>query len=192
MPSRQKKSPKSRRPVPRKKAPKKTAPRKIPPKKTWEIQLLIKKRKPGVKTKTVKNLLKKILNDLASEPIPEMVNEVSIVFTDDREIHDLNRSYRGKDKPTDVLSFSQLENSDEIAPSSSLGDIVISLDTTLRQAKEYRVTPDTELLRLLIHGLLHLLGYDHEKVSAKVAQAMRRKEEVLMRASGVIRGELLS
>ena len=97
----------------------------------------------------------------------------------------LNKQYRGKDKATDVLSFAAL---DVELPKAlrkhtprMLGDLAISVDTLLRQAKEYGVTPKEELLRLLIHGTLHLLGYDHENVSAKEAQRMRRKEATVFR-----------
>jgi probable rRNA maturation factor len=85
-----------------------------------------------------------------------------------------NRDFRGKDKPTDVLSFSQLEGESPV-PSPSLGDLVISVDTTKRQAKEYGVTYTQEFLRLMVHGILHLHGYDHEGVSKAEAQRMRRR-----------------
>ncbi len=115
-----------------------------------------------------------------SSEIPAGACSLSIVLTDDEEIHGLNRDFRGKDKPTDVLSFSQLEGGAE-QHSRSLGDVVISLDTTARQAKEYRVTFDRELLRLLIHGILHLFGHDHEGVPKAVAARMRRLEASLMK-----------
>jgi probable rRNA maturation factor len=92
-----------------------------------------------------------------------------------------NRDFRGKDKPTDVLSFSQLEGESPV-PSPSLGDLVISVDTTKRQAKEYGVTYTQEFLRLMVHGILHLHGYDHEGVSKAEAQRMRRREERILRA----------
>jgi probable rRNA maturation factor len=100
------------------------------------------------------------------------IGEVVIVFTGDREIHDLNLRFRGKDKPTDVLSFIGEEE-------GHLGDLIISVKTLKRQAKEYRVTVSDELLRLVIHGTLHLLGYDHEGVPSSRAQAMRRRERQL-------------
>jgi probable rRNA maturation factor len=83
--------------------------------------------------------------------------EVSLRLVDDRAIHALNRDYRGKNKPTDVLAFAQRDS--ETAPDASiLGDIVISVDTARRQARRglYR-----ELMHLASHGLCHLLGYDH-------------------------------
>ncbi|MCB0360456.1 MAG: rRNA maturation RNase YbeY [Bdellovibrionales bacterium] len=103
--------------------------------------------------------------------------ELSVVITDDEEIRDLNRSYRGKDKPTDVLSFPTPEVPSECL--TTLGDVVVSLPTALRQAEELEVTPAEELLRLLIHGVLHLCGYEHENVSAATAAKMRSREEEL-------------
>ena len=101
-------------------------------------------------------------------------SELSVLLTTDREIQKLNREYRKKDKPTDVLSFPTDDESQLI-----VGDVVISIPTLLRQAKEYDVTPREEFLRLLIHGTLHLLGHDHEGVSAAKAQRMRRAERKL-------------
>ena len=91
------------------------------------------------------------------------VLQTSLVLTDDQRIQTLNRDYRGQDKPTDVLSFSQLEGDVKLAapPSGSLllGDIVISVETARRQA---RSSLDDELCHLAVHGALHLLGYDHQ------------------------------
>jgi probable rRNA maturation factor len=89
----------------------------------------------------------------------------------DREIHVLNRQYRQKDKPTDVLSFPL---ADEVQP-SLLGDVVISVETAARQARRRHHSLREEIQILLIHGILHLLGYDHE-VSRSEAIRMHRKE----------------
>lgn len=88
-----------------------------------------------------------------------------------QEIHKLNRQYRGKNKPTDVLSFSL---ADSVCP-ALLGDVVISIETAARQAQRRGHSLREELQTLLIHGILHLLGYDHE-VSRRAALRMRRKE----------------
>lgn len=82
--------------------------------------------------------------------------EVALRITDDAEIRDLNRDWRGKDKATDVLAFAQREA--QVAAPDLLGDIVISIDTARRQAKRGVYA---ELLHLASHGLCHLLGYDH-------------------------------
>ena len=91
----------------------------------------------------------------------------------------MNSNFRGKNKPTDVLSFPLREGIGGKVAGNALGDIVISLETTKRQAKELGATIKEELLRLLIHGLLHLLGYDHEGVSPAKARKMQEKEQTL-------------
>jgi probable rRNA maturation factor len=92
--------------------------------------------------------------------------ELSVLLTGDGFIRTLNRTHRGKDKPTDVLSFSQTEGSDGQLPeeieNALLGDVVISLETAARQARRRRHTLLDEVTFLLAHGILHLLGYDHE------------------------------
>lgn len=127
----------------------------------------------------VKETCLKILNVLDCE-LPEHVNQLSILLTDDAEIKRLNRRFRKKDKSTDVLSFSQLEG--VINPNNTLlGDIVISLETTKRQAGAFKVSSERELLRLLIHGILHLAGYDHEDVPPAEMRRMRRMERKIGR-----------
>jgi probable rRNA maturation factor len=87
--------------------------------------------------------------------------EVSIVVTDDKEIRILNRDYRGIDRPTDVLSFSMREGEGARFAGDALGDLVISLPTAARQAREAKRPLLDETTMLLAHGLLHLLGWDH-------------------------------
>lgn len=90
--------------------------------------------------------------------------EVSISLITDEEIHKLNRDYRGKDAPTDVLSFA-LRDEDSVLQEAGelelLGDILISVPTASRQAEEYGHSLERELAFLAVHGFLHLLGYDH-------------------------------
>lgn len=106
--------------------------------------------------------------------------EVSLVFVDDGYIAMLNRQYRGIDGPTDVLSFAMLEGEqvpgDEAEP--MLGDIVISLETALRQAGEFGHSFEREVAYLTVHGVLHLLGYDHMDEASK--KRMREKEEKIL------------
>ncbi len=98
--------------------------------------------------------------------------ELSVLFTDDSGIKALNRQYLGKNRPTDVLSF-------PMDDPSVIGDIVISVDRAREQSKEFGVSLNEELARLLVHGLLHLLGYDHVKGGGQ-AKRMRDREEGLM------------
>lgn len=109
--------------------------------------------------------------------------EVALVLTDDASIHALNRDFRHKDKPTDVLAFAQREAAS--ADASLLGDVVISVETARRQAK--RGLP-AELLHLASHGLCHLLGYDHnddEEEAEMNARAAKLRREA--RRSGKVR-----
>jgi probable rRNA maturation factor len=106
--------------------------------------------------------------------------ELSLVLVSDPVMHELNRTWRRKDRPTDVLAFSQREGGGRV-PEELLGDVVISVDTARRQAAERGHSLAVEGERLLVHGLLHLLGYDHER-SAAEARRMQRKERALLRA----------
>ncbi len=107
-------------------------------------------------------------------------SELSIALVDDREIAALNRAHRGRRGPTDVLSFSLLEGDHAPYRGRLLGDVVISVDTARRQARRTHTGFDAELLRLLIHGTLHLLGHDHEEEGE--ARAMRAEERRVLRA----------
>lgn len=87
--------------------------------------------------------------------------ELSILLCDDSTIHELNRRYRGKDKPTDVLAFPMQEGPEPSPNPNLLGDVVISVPTATRQARERDRPIIVEVTFLLAHGLLHLIGYDH-------------------------------
>jgi probable rRNA maturation factor len=100
--------------------------------------------------------------------------ELSVAFVGDDRMRELNRDWRGKDSTTDVLSFSQLEGEPLGGASPMLGDVVISVPVLERQASDGGWTVDEELARLLLHGVLHLLGFDHE--SDQDARAMRSEE----------------
>jgi probable rRNA maturation factor len=104
--------------------------------------------------------------------------ELSVALITDREIEKLNRKYRNKPKPTDVLSFPAGELLAGRQP--LLGDVVISVERAEEQAKAGGWTLDEEIDRLLIHGILHLLGYDHER-SRKAALVMRSMERKVCR-----------
>jgi probable rRNA maturation factor len=89
--------------------------------------------------------------------------EIDLSFVADKKIHELNKKFRKKDKPTDVLSFNY--------DGKILGDVIISRETTRRNAKKYGVTYNDEVKRLVIHGTLHVLGYDH-------GRRMKHAEEI--------------
>lgn len=148
----------------------------------WDVSVRNQHRTIKVSSGKVKKIMVRVLGELRLGGLRKDLFQVSVLFVNDATIHKLNRKFRGKNKPTDVLSFPQVENLRGKLFSPSLGDIVISLDTAKTQAKEFGVSLYEELLRLLIHGTLHLAGYDHEKVSASKAQKMRRTEAKLFRA----------
>jgi rRNA maturation RNase YbeY len=104
---------------------------------------------------------------------------LSLALIGNAEMRQLNARYRHKDYPTDVLSF-PIEGT-VAAESNLLGDVIISVEKARQQAKERRHSLDLEMATLLIHGIVHLLGYDHER-SAKDARAMGRVEKKLYRA----------
>ena len=104
--------------------------------------------------------------------------ELSLLLTDDVKIQELNRTYRDLDKATDVLSFPQDEDAVNEAGDTLLGDVVISVETAARQAKEHHLSFNEELILLAIHGILHLLGYDHER-SPQDARIMQDKTQVV-------------
>ena len=101
---------------------------------------------------------------------------INLVFTDDDRIRDLNREFRGKDRPTDVLSFSF----EELEADGTLGEVYISVPTARRQAVRYGTGITGEYLRLFCHGLLHLFGYDHEDPEQEILM-LERQDEYLAR-----------
>lgn len=113
---------------------------------------------------------------LAAEGAPGLT-ELSVVITDDATVRDLNRRYRGEDAPTDVLSF-DLRGDGFAGNDRLLGEVIISFETAARQSKAAGHPIEDELAHLLVHGVLHLLGYDHE--SPREARAMRAREEALL------------
>jgi probable rRNA maturation factor len=110
--------------------------------------------------------------------------ELSLSLVGDRAIRRLNRTWRKKDKATDVLSFPAGDAPPGTPGPRLLGDVVISLDTARRQAKEYERSLDVEMARYLAHGILHLLGHDHEKPSE--ARRMASLEERLLGGRGMV------
>ena len=111
--------------------------------------------------------------------------ELSLIITGDEEVHRLNRDYRGIDATTDVISFALSENTADtefITPPdriSRLGEVIISYPQAVSQARENRQTTKAELAWLVVHGLLHLLGYDHQDDKAEAT--MRKREDKILR-----------
>lgn len=113
--------------------------------------------------------------------------EVSLLLTGDDHIHELNREYRGKDKPTNVLSFASLDGDDGASfpqgPEIHIGDIVIAYDTVAREAVDLAIPFRNHYIHLLIHGMLHLLGYDHMEESE--AESMESLEIQILNGLGI-------
>ncbi len=105
--------------------------------------------------------------------------ELSVLIVDDEEIRNINRDYLQRDKPTNVISFAMQEGEGGELHPDLLGDVVISADTAARDAAEVNKPIESELYFLLLHGILHLLGYDHERGTEEEALIMEEKEREL-------------
>ena len=119
-------------------------------------------------------MIRKVLKDLDCSK-----TELSVLFTDDSHIMELNRQYLGRDRPTNVLAFPMSCDSISDVETGMLGDVVISVDTAIRESAETGESLGETIDRLLIHGILHLLDYDHER-SKEDEKDMRREEERLL------------
>lgn len=131
----------------------------------------------------------------AASACTQMDVEISLSFVSLDEIHELNREYRGVDRPTDVLSFPMFDNLDELEAACEesdeegqavpLGDVVICMDKIVEQAEEFGHSRERETVYLFTHSVLHLLGYDHETEEEK--KEMRKREEEIMDLIGLSR-----
>ncbi|HEX8417998.1 MAG TPA: rRNA maturation RNase YbeY [Methylobacterium sp.] len=110
--------------------------------------------------------------------------EISILLTDDATVQDLNRTWRGKDSPTNVLSFPAPPQPVHAGAARPLGDVVLAYDTMLRESAEQSKPLDHHLAHLLVHGTLHLLGQDHETGESE-AEAMEALETAALRRLGI-------
>jgi len=140
------------------------------------MEILINNEFPEIKVDAIKieQQIGKVLTSLDCNE-----HEISILFIGDQGIRELNDQFRGIDRPTDVLSFPQiLEDELDIPGALVLGDVAISLETARSQSEEHGLSLEEELTLLLIHGILHLLGYDHE-ISDQEEEKMRSKTREL-------------
>lgn len=139
-----------------------------------EIQITCQKEIPGIEVKTIEQKLEIILEDLGCHD-----KELSILFTDDGSIARLNEQYLNRKGPTNVLAFPMAGELIPGVESTMLGDVVVSVDTAIRESKGMCEPLAHTIDRLLIHGVLHLLNYDHEK-SMLGAERMEKEEKRLM------------
>jgi rRNA maturation RNase YbeY len=140
------------------------------------VQVIRRSRDRSISAKRVAQDARHLLRALG-----EAGAELTVTLVDDEAIRRLNRDYRRKDRPTDVLAFAMREGVRVPGDEAMLGDVVISLETAARQAREHDTAVAEEVRTLLIHGVLHLLGYDHER-SAAEARRMRAEERELRTA----------
>ena len=144
------------------------------------MEILISNRqvKRPIAPKQIQKTARAILDALAS---PEA--ELSLLVVDDDGITPLNHDYRGRTGPTNVLAFPMQEGAFSDLNPHLLGDVVISVETCQREAEAAGTTFEKRFTELLIHGILHLFGYDHER-SAAEAERMTRKSEALLKQLG--------
>ena len=147
-------------------------------------------------TEELEPLLHKVITAALEAEGMEDACEISVLITDDEGIHQINLEQRDVDRPTDVLSFPMFdlepgehpdeEDADPETGLIPLGDMVISLERTREQAKDFGHSPEREICYLAVHSVLHLLGYDHMDDGPMKAQ-MREREEAILGALGITR-----
>ena len=136
-----------------------------------------------LKKTPVKDFLLQVLDKLGKDKW-----EVSVLFTGDAFIQKLNREYRGKDEPTDVLSFAQIDNKEAFPEKGGrfyAGDIVVSMETLAKNASYFGISVNEELKRLLVHGILHLSGMDHKNNNPDQPMLVEQ-ENILNQFTGVV------
>jgi len=122
----------------------------------------------------VRRSLKRLLKELGCKD-----SEVSLLLVDDDQIREINKSYLQRDRPTNVISFAMTEGAFGDVHPEILGDIILSVETAARDAMACDIDFMDEVEFLLIHGLLHLVGYNHENVESKEANKMKKLEQEL-------------
>lgn len=158
-----------------------------------KAKVYIANRQKKVKIPTgARMLIKRCCNAVLDYEKIDFLAEISVSFTDNEGIRELNASYRNKDAATDVLSFPMGENGvydkNEETGANILGDIVISMERAMEQADMYGHSLEREMGFLTVHSMLHLLGYDHEAGGIE-ARIMREKEEAVLNELGLSRDE---
>lgn len=140
-----------------------------------------------VEAKILDTMKKAAVYCLDLENVDESRTEISVTFVDGEEIRTLNREYRDTDRVTDVLSFPQFDDLNDIPEVGEicLGDVVICKDKAEEQAEEFGHSFEREIIYLFTHSILHLLGYDHMEEAEK--KEMRQREEEVMEHLGILR-----
>lgn len=154
---------------------------------TIKVAIKIREKKWLDDIKEIRSVVKKAASqawkfgNVGDLEIPVDDAEISILLTDDEEVHSLNREYRGVDRTTNVLSFASLDDEFEVIDSPLLlGDIIVAYGKTKEEAEEEKISLQSHLFHLVVHGVLHLIGYDH--IEEAEAEEMESKEiEILSR-----------
>ncbi|MEN2995202.1 MAG: rRNA maturation RNase YbeY [Thermodesulfovibrio sp.] len=150
------------------------------------VDIINRQKKIKVSSKRLISRVRKILRvlyEIRDKNFLKIINKnqtlsVSVILVGDKKIEELNFKYRNKRSTTDIISFSYLEN--EPSGIMFLGELIINPKKVLYQAKSYNEKFSKELDRILVHGILHLIGYDHENVSISKAKKMRKLEEKIL------------
>lgn len=138
------------------------------------ISIQNRQKKQGVDIGRMRRHLKRLLNELNLKEA-----EISILLVDDDQIRKINMTYLNRDRPTNVVSFSMVEGSYGHIHPEILGDIIISTETAARDALTGQLDFMDEMEFLMIHGLLHLIGYNHENTSSAESEKMKIREREL-------------
>ncbi|HKX32378.1 MAG TPA: rRNA maturation RNase YbeY [Blastocatellia bacterium] len=142
------------------------------------IEVINRQRQHEIRRPEIARLARLVLDRIGLED-----RTLTVIFIRDRAMRELNRDYRGIDRPTDVLSFAYWETADFPEPvpdSNHLGDLVISVETAVTYARELGLTFDREIEHLVIHGALHLAGYDHETDQGEMRRLERKLRKALL------------
>ena len=155
-----------------------------------KIRVIIDNKQKNVKIPTgLRMLIRRCCNAVLRMEKFEGPAEISVTFVNNEQIHELNRQYRGKDMPTDVLSFPMGENGvydvNHDTGAKILGDIVISKERVLEQAAAYGHSPKREFAFLIAHSVLHLTGYDH--IGEEERLVMEQKQREILEQLGILR-----
>lgn len=135
-------------------------------------------------SKELESLVEKVVRAVLEQKNIAREGEVSFALVDNEYIHQLNKQYRDKDTPTDVLSF-PMDGIDSQESYLVLGDIIISLERAQEQAEEYNHSLEREIAFLTAHGMLHLLGFDHEVEEERIT--MEREQDIVLQSLGINR-----
>jgi probable rRNA maturation factor len=154
----------------------------------FDLALNVPARFPETLSRALRRAAKGTLDGLPSRLLRVKLDtartyELSLAVVTKRTIHRLNKTYREKDKPTDVLSFSRLEDA-FASPVPEIGDVVICREIAVEQAKAYGAPIAEEYQRLAVHGILHLFGYDHERSEAEARRMFALQRRVLRSLRG--------